>query len=263
MELTFALSTVETVLLAGVRIAAFLVIAPPFSHGAIPGNVKAMLAGGLGIAAAPRAVAAAQAAGLTPGNSIAAGTPAFLGEVLLQVVIGLALGFLVFLVFAAVQAAGNLIDLFGGFQLAQAFDPMSMTNGAQFSRLYGLTALVLLFASDAYQVLITGLVHSFDALPLGAAMNLATLSQTLTSGVSGMVVSALQIAGPLVAVLFLADVGLGLLTRVAPALNAFALGFPLKILLTLILGASAYLALPHVVASLTDDSVAGLLGIAR
>ncbi len=263
MELTFSLSTVETVLLAGTRIAAFLVIAPPFAHRAVPGTVKAMLAGGLGIAAAPRAVEAARAAGLTPGNAIASGTPAFLGEVVLQVLVGLALGFLVSLVFAAVQSAGNLIDLFGGFQLAQAFDPMSMTNGAQFARLYQMTALVLLFASDAYQVLITGLVHSFDALPLGAAMDLGTLAQTLTTGVSGMVVAALQIAGPLVAVLFLADVGLGLLTRVAPALNAFALGFPLKILLTLLLGASAFLALPHVVASLTGDSITGLLGVTR
>ena len=52
-----------------------------------------------------------------------------------------------------------------------------------------------------------------------------------------MFVAALQIAGPLLVVLFLADVGLGLLTRVAPALNAFALGFPLKILLTLVVSA--------------------------
>ena len=263
MELTFPLSTVETVLLAGVRIAAFLIIAPPFAHRAVPGQVKAMLAGGLGIAAAPRAAEAAQAAGLTPGNSIESGTASFLGEVLLQVLVGLALGFLVSLIFTAVQAAGSLIDLFGGFSLAQTYDPLSKTNGAQFSRLYQLTALVLLFASDAYQVLITGLMHSFDALPLGATIDLGTLAETLTSGVSGMVVASMQIAGPLVAVLFLADVGLGLLTRVAPALNAFALGFPLKILLSLILGASAYLALPHVVASLTDDSITGLLGLTR
>ena len=263
MELSFPLATVETVLLAGVRIVAFLVIAPPFSSRAIPGTVKAMLAGGLGIAAAPRAVAAAQGAGFTPGATIASGTPAFLGEVLLQVLVGLALGFLVSLVFAAVQAAGNLIDLFGGFQLAAAFDPLSMTNGAQFSRLYMMTALVLLFASDAYQVLITGLMHSFDALPLGAGIDLGTLAETLTAGVTGMVVAALQIAGPLVAVLFLADVGLGLLTRVAPALNAFALGFPLKILLTLLLGVTAYIALPGVVANLTDDSITGLLQVTR
>ena len=55
----------------------------------------------------------------------------------------------------------------------------------------------------------------------------------MTSAVTGMFLSAVQIAGPLLVVLFLADVGLGLLTRVAPALNAFSLGFPLKIMLTL------------------------------
>ena len=70
-----------------------------------------------------------------------------------------------------------------------------------------------------------------------------------------MFVGALQIAGPLLVVLFLADVGLGLLTRVAPALNAFAMGFPLKILISLSLGAFAFLALPNVVRGLTGKSV--------
>lgn len=169
MGITLPLASLEVVMLAGVRIAAFLVVAPPFSHRAIPGQVKAMLAVGLGLLAAPRA---AEAAGPTLGTSIASGTAQFLGDVLLQALIGLALGFLVMLVFSAVQAAGNMIDLFGGFQLAQAFDPMSMTNGAQFAKLYQLTAIVLLFASDAYQVVIAGLVRSFDALPLGTPLDL-------------------------------------------------------------------------------------------
>ena len=156
-----------------------------------------------------------------------------------------------------------MIDLFGGFQLASAFDPMSMTNGAQWSRLYQLTTIVLLFASNAYQVMIAGLARTFDALPLGSGLDLAALAHTLTTGLTDMFVAALQIAGPLIAVLFLADVGLGLLTRVAPALNAFALGFPLKILLTLTLGVTAYLALPNVVAALTDSSISALLGVTR
>lgn len=263
MELTFPLATVEVVMLAAVRIAAFLVVAPPFAHRAVPGTVKAMLATGLGLAAAPRAAAAADEAGLPVGGAIASGTASFLGDVLLQLLIGLALGFLVWLVFAAVQSAGSLIDLFGGFQLAAAFDPMSMSNGAQFARLYQLTAVALLFASDGYQVVLGGLVRTFDALPIGASLDLAVLSERLVSGASGMFVAALQVAGPLIAVLFLADVGLGLLTRVAPALNAFALGFPLKILLTVALGVSAYLALPNVVAALTETSVTELLGVTR
>ena len=247
MTLTLPLATIELVMLTAVRIAAFIVIAPPFAHKAVPGQVKVMLSLGLGILVAPRAAAAAEEAGNPVGGAIASGTATFLGALLLQVLIGL--------VFSAVQAAGNLIDLFGGFQMAAAFDPMSLTNGAQFARLYQLTAMVLLFASDAYQVVIAGLLRTFEALPLGTGIDLAVLGETLTSGFTEMFVAALQVAGPLIAVLFLADAGLGLLTRVAPALNAFALGFPLKILLTVTLGASAYLALPHIVATLTDTAV--------
>ncbi len=262
MQLTFPLATVEIVMLAGIRIAAFLVIAPPFASKSVPGAVKAMLAVGLGLAVAPRAAQAAAAAGSPAGQAIASGTGAFVGDVLLQVLVGAALGFVVSMVFAAVQAAGAAIDLFGGFQLAAAFDPMSMTNGAQFSRLYQMTTLTLLFASNAYQVVLAGLARTFVALPLGAGMDLAVLGRVMTAGLTQLVVAALQIAGPLIAVLFLADVGLGLLTRVAPALNAFALGFPLKILLTLVLGVSAYLALPNVVGSLTETAVTSLLGVA-
>lgn len=258
MNLTLALGTVEIIMLAGVRIAAFLVIAPPFASRAVPGRIKAMLALGLGLAVAPRAGAAPGA-----GGSIAAGTASFLGDLVLQVLIGGALGFLVALAFAAVQAAGSLIDLFGGFQLAAAFDPASMSNGAQFSRLYQMTAVVLLVASDAHQIVLGGLLRTFEALPLGTGLDLAKMGVAATEGLTQMFLAALQIAGPLIVVLFLADVGLGLLTRVAPALNAFALGFPLKILLTVSLSVMAYLALPGVVEAVTGTAVEDVLRVGR
>lgn len=261
MNLTVALATLEVVLLAGVRIAAFLVIAPPFSHRSVPGRVKAMLAMGLALATAPRAASASARTGTA--SSIESSAGAFVGDLVLQVLAGAALGFLVMLVFAAVQSAGNLIDLFGGFQLAMAFDPLSATNGAQFSRLYTMTAVVLLVASDAHHLVLGGLARTFDALPLGTSLNLGALGQAATTGLVDMFVAALQVAGPLIVVLFLADAGLGLLTRVAPALNAFALGFPLKILLTISLGVMAYLALPGIIGTLTGTAVETVLEVGR
>jgi flagellar biosynthetic protein FliR len=189
-------------------------------------------------------------------------TGEFVGDLVLEAVVGAALGFLVSLVFSAVQAAGNLIDLFGGFQLAQAFDPQNMTAGAQFSRLYNMTCLVLLFVSGAYQLLIGGLARSFDAVPPGTGLDLAAMAQAATTGLSDMFVAALQIGGPLLVVLFLTDVGLGLLTRVSPALNAFAMGFPLKILMTVTFAGFAYLALPGVVNDLARRAVEAVLGVA-
>lgn len=251
MDVTLSLAAVQTAMLAGVRFAAFLLIAPPFAHRGIPNTVKAMLSIGMALAVLPRL-------DLVSTTS----TGQFVGDLVLEAVVGAALGFLVSLVFSAVQAAGNLIDLFGGFQLAQAFDPQNMTSGAQFSRLYNMTCLVLLFVSGAYQLLLGGLARSFDAVPPGAGLDLAAMGQAVTTGLSDMFLAALQIGGPLLVVLFLTDVGLGLLTRVSPALNAFAMGFPLKILMTVTFAGFAYLALPGVVNDLAHRAVEAVLGIA-
>ena len=195
-------------------------------------------------------------AGYTPRD-----TAGFLTGVVLELVTGLVLGFLVLVIFSAVQSAGSLIDLFSGFQMAQGFDPQMNVNGAQFTRLMQMAALALLFASDGYQLVITGLTGSFVALPLAGGIDLAQPVQAMTSAVTGMFLAAVQIAGPLVVVLFLADVGLGLLTRVAPALNAFSLGFPLKILMTLMLAGFMFLALPRIVSSLANQAAKTVLGV--
>lgn len=252
MTLSLSSGALESLMLVAVRIVAFLVIAPPFSHRGIPATVKVMLATGVAVAVAPRV---AERASSSPGE--------YVGLLVGEVLVGVGLGFLVAVVFAAVQSAGGLIDLMGGFSLAQGFDPMTQVNGAQFTRLYQLTAIVLLFVSDGYQMVLGGIVRTFDALPLGSTLELPVLGDALTSALTGMFLATLQIAGPLVVVLFLADVGLGLLTRVAPALNAFALGFPLKILLTLTLSSLTFLAMPRIVESLTGQSLQALFGVVR
>lgn len=251
MNITLNFEWIEAVMLAAVRMTAFIVIAPPFSYNAIPLRTKGMLGIGLAFAVAPR---------VTDGY-VSPDTAGFLTALVLEIVVGASLGFLVMVVFSAVQSAGSLVDLFGGFQLAQAFDPQSMINGAQFTRLYQMTALALLFASGGYQLIIGGLARSFTALPLGGGIDLAAPAQAMIGAVTQMFLAAVQIAGPLLVVLFLADAGLALLTRVAPALNAFAMGFPLKILITLILGGVVFVALPGVVSSLTGKAVGTLIGV--
>ncbi len=241
----------EAVLLSSVRMAAFVVIAPPFSYRAFPGRIKAMLAIGLGVAVSPQVVP----------NYVSGTDAQFFGALVMELLVGMLLGFLVYVAFAAVQSAGNLIDSFGGFQLAQAYDPGTMINGAQFSRLFHMTAVALLLASGAYQLILGGLFRTFDAIPLGGGINMAMSADLIVTAVTQMFLASVQIAGPLLIVLFLADAGLGLLSRVAPALNAFALGFPLKIFLTLALGGLVLAVLPAVVAAITDTVVTTLLGV--
>lgn len=251
MEFVLSAAWIEAVMLAGVRVVAFLVVAPPFSYGAIPTRVKAMLGVGLALAVSPVVTA-----GYEPLD-----TAGFFGALVLEILVGAVLGFLVLIIFSAVQSAGGLIDLFGGFQLAMAFDPATMVNGAQFTRLFQMTALALLFASDGYQLIIAGLARSFNALPLGGGIDMAEPVEAMTTGLTEMFLASVQIAGPLLVVLFLADAGLGLLTRVAPALNAFAMGFPLKILLTLLLVPIVFVALPRIISALTGSAVDAMMGV--
>lgn len=251
--MSLPVTTLVAILLGGIRAAAWLFIAPGFGRW-IPPTVRGLLAIALVLPNTPRL--AEQLPALT--------TWGIISTAVLQVGIGAALGFVTYLMFAAVQAAGDLIDVTSGYSLSTAFDPMSASAGSVFGRLHQMLAVALLFALNLHLVLLRGFVTSFEALPLDAGLSLDTLGSLLVDGIGEMFLSAAQIAGPLVAVLFLSDVGLALLTRVAPTLNAFSVGFPVKMLLTLLIVGLTLPALPGVVTRLVDTgnlAVAALLGL--
>lgn len=253
MGIELALPTMLGLLLGSVRSAAWLLVSPPFATRIIPGTIKAVLAVALALPVASRI--GPQIPELSTGALISA--------VVLQVVTGAALGFITYLLFAAVQAAGDLIDLFGGFTLAQAYDPMSMSQSSIFGRFHQLLGLVLLFVTDAHLVIVAGFLRSYDAIPVTEGVAMDATADALLNGISQFFLAALEIAGPMVVVLFLADVALGLLTRVSPQLNAFALGFPIKIFLTLALIGFTFPLLPGAIEGLSDtaaDATISMLG---
>jgi flagellar biosynthetic protein FliR len=233
------------VFLGAARAGAWLMLCPPFNSRMIPGQVKVLLSIGMALPMTPYLTAS------VPSLQ----TSAIIAATVLQVFVGAALGFITLLFFAAVQAAGDLIDVFGGFTLAAAYDPLSFNQSSVFGRFYNLVAVTLLFASDGHQMVLRGFMQSYRTLPLDAAFSLETFSTVLTDGIGEMFMAALQIAGPLIAVLFLTDVAFGLLNRVAPALNAFQLGFPAKIFLVLTLSGTAIAVLPQALDGLIDKAV--------
>ena len=105
MDIPLNLAWLESTSLAAVRMTAFLFLAPPFSFSAFPARVKAMLAVGLSLAVSPA----------VSRNYHTLETPEYLMALVLELVVGAVLGLLVMLVFSAIQSAGSLIDLFGGF----------------------------------------------------------------------------------------------------------------------------------------------------
>lgn len=238
--------------LAGIRLLAWLMIVPPFSSKAVPTVAKVLLAVGLAFAVTP----------LLATTSVPTDGMQLAGLALQEALLGATMGFVTYLVFAAVQAAGDLIDVFGGFSLAMAFDPMSLNTNSVFGKLHQMMALMLLFATNAHLLVIGGLLRTFDRMPVGTSWQAADVTQVVTVAFGVFFTSAVQIALPLIGVLFLADLGLALLTKVAPQLNAIGIMFPAKIGLTLLVVGLSFPVLPHVIERLVEaaSEAMGALG---
>lgn len=244
MTASLPLDLVLGFLLAVVRASAWLTVVPPFNTRMIPVQAKIGLAVALAIPVAPQVAATAPEAEVGP----------LVVAVLMQVAIGLALGFVVQLVFAAVQAAGELIDLFAGFTIAATYDPFTNANQAVFGRFYQLLAVAMLFALDGHLMLVHGFLASFSVSPSGMP-NLGAGSGELIDALGLFFLAALQIAAPLLGALFLTEVALGLLSKAAPQMNVFTLGFPIKILLTFGLVGLALPLLPRAIDALLRAAV--------
>lgn len=244
------MGTVAALLLGMCRATGFMLIAPPFNTRAMPSQAKALFAMVLTIALMPTI-----REDIGPDPSFAL----LIGGALSELVIGAALGFLVSLVFSAVQIAGDLIDLASGFALQPAFDPQAMTMHSAIGKFHSLMATTLLFTSGAHLMLVRGFVQSYDALPLGGGLPTDDLGPMLIHGISTMFLSALQIAGPMIAVLFLTDMALALLSKAAPGLNVFQVGLPLKMMMVLGLLALTIPLLPAAIEALITEGIRMML----
>jgi flagellar biosynthetic protein FliR len=240
--LTLAGAPLVAYLLASVRLVAWLLVAPPFASKAVPVLVKTLLALGMALAVVPR-----MAEGGVPADAMT-----LVATALQEALIGASMGFVTFLVFAAVQSAGDLVDVFGGFSLAAAFDPLSQNVNSVHGKLFAMLATMLLFASSAHLLVIGGLLRSFETMPVGTAWHPAGVAEVVTTAFGMFFTAAVQIALPLIGVLFLADLGLALLTRVAPQLNAIGIMFPAKIGLTMLVVGLSFAVLPEAMSRLLE-----------
>ena len=245
MDLTVPSATLAALLLGTARATGFVVLAPPFNNSSIPMAVKGTLALALSLVVFPHLSADMPA--VTAGFLVVTAVT--------EAVIGAALGFVVQVLFSAVQLAGDLIDVTGGFSLQPAYDPMSLTVNSSIGRLHYLLATTLLFTSGGHLLLVRGFVTSYQGLPLGAMIDTAQLGQAMIKALAMMFLAAVQIAGPMIAVLLLADVALALLSKAAPALNIFSLGFPVKIMITLTLLGLTFPLLPSALDALLNAGV--------
>ncbi|MEJ7138566.1 flagellar biosynthetic protein FliR [Amphibiibacter pelophylacis] len=180
------------------------------------------------------AIALAAQAGLAPAPLLPLDAPMVWQLVLQQVLIGIAVGFSVRLVFAAIELAGEIIGLQMGLNFAAFFDPVSASQSTAVTRLYTNMANFLFVTINGHVLVIAAVIHSFDAFPV-SAQPFAFLAQVRPE-LWGAELFRLGLwsALPIVGLLLFINLVMGIITRVAPQMNLFSIGFPLTVTLGLV-----------------------------
>lgn len=146
-----------------------------------------------------------------------------------QIVIGLCLGFILRLVFAAVEFAGQFMGLQMGLSFASLFDPV---NGAQtpvLAQFMVLLTILILFASNGHHLVVAAVVDSFQQVPVSAEPMSSKGFYSILHWSASMFSTGLQIALPVTAAVLASNLAIGMMSRAAPQLNIFAVGFPLTL----------------------------------
>lgn len=202
------------------RVLALFTAAPVFSMRAIPVRVRIGLA--FLVALCAQAVLPDQPVIDLNGREAA-------GAVLQQVGVGLAIGFAVRLVFAAVELAGEVIGLQMGLNFASFFDPASNAQVSAVARFFGNIAMLLFVVVNGHLMVLMAVVKSFDAFPVNGQFLQAVAQMRLHELGASLFASGLWIALPMIALLLFVNLTLGIISRVAPQMNIYAVGFPVTL----------------------------------
>jgi flagellar biosynthetic protein FliR len=251
MSVTFSASFAIALALAFARSLAWVSICPPFSNASIPAMTKIAFAGAVSLFAA-----SALQHDVLPLSDVQVVT-----ELVIQVGVGVVLGYVVSLFVNAVVGAGSLVDLFSGLNLPASIDPLSLQQTKLFGQFYNMVLMALLFTTGGVIVIVEGFVKSFTAVGTSfPPVTLGDLAATITGDVVSFFAAALEIAAPIIVVLFATQIVLALLAKAAPQINVFVFGMPLQILVGLTAVGVAIAALPNDVTNLIARAMTQLFG---
>lgn len=201
-------------------------VAPLLGHNVIPMRVK------IGLAVALSVIVGSIIP--TP-PSVPLVSVKAIGLIIEQLLIGMAIGLCIRMIFATVQAAGEYIGMQMGLGFATMYSAATGANSVIIARLLDTLAMLLFFAVNGHLIIIQILVNTFTELPIGqfefnpdAWKMLVVYAKTIFS--AGLLLSL-----PMLTALLLMNLAMGILNRSAPQLTVFSIGFPLTLLVGLVL----------------------------
>ncbi|NLV21146.1 MAG: flagellar type III secretion system protein FliR [Syntrophomonadaceae bacterium] len=200
------------------RLSAFIFLVPFFSIKGTPNLVK------IGFAIFLTAL-------LLPGLNIgvvAADMPHFSLLVIKEVLVGLILGFVSLLSFAAIRIAGSIIDIQIGFAMATVFDPQNQSRITLMGQFFYIFQILLFLSVDGHHSLLRAISYSYELLPvMGGALKITVVPSVIQLFIQVFSLG-IRIAAPFFIVFLICDIALGIIARTVPQLNIFILSFPIK-----------------------------------
>lgn len=203
------------------RIAAFLSVIPLIGSQLVSPTNRMVLAIALSFAIAPS---------IPPLTSELAFSFNVLLEIAKQILIGIAFGFTLLLFFHIFALAGQLIALQMGLGFASMIDPSNGVSVPIVSQFYSIMVGILFLAINGHLVAIEALAQSFQFIPLQDSWDFSSAAYQLVSAGSWMFSAALLIALPAITAILIVNLSFGVMTRAAPQLNIFSLGFPFTLI---------------------------------
>ncbi len=152
-----------------------------------------------------------------------------------QIAIGIAMGFILHLVFGATILMGQTLGMSMGLGFASVVDPQNGTQVPVVSQFFLIMGTLIFLSMNGHIVLISILLDSFQTYPVGAEGWVVDAPYTIALWAARMFASALMMALPVMTTVLLVNLALGVITRTAPQLNIFAIGFPIAIMIGLVM----------------------------
>jgi flagellar biosynthetic protein FliR len=209
------------------RVGPLFIVGPMFSSPLVPMRVRGIVAVALALGLGP--IIGREAGTLDPDVLTLAGL------IFKEALIGFAFAFALGALFAALSVAGSFLDTLIGFSFGGTVDPITGVQSAVVSQAYALVGVLIFIAINGDVWVIQGLAKTYEVVPMNAVPAIGPMVAGAVDAFASIFVAAIQVAGPVMLALLLTDAAFGMVSRVVPQLNVFAVGFPAKVLVGLAL----------------------------
>ena len=241
---TFSLLTFEYYLLVLVRIASFVAVAPFFGFNSVPTRVKTGFS----------AVFAILVAQVMPVEIVYEGMLEYALITVKEAITGLTLGMVANACTYVIGFAGHLIDMQIGLSMAQEFNPLTRTQESITGNMYYYSIMLLLLVSDLYHYIIRAVADSFVLIPVNTQhFHWEYLANSMVTLITDILIIGFRIMLPVFACCMVMNCILGIMAKVAPQMNMFAVGIQIKIFVGYALLVVTVIMLPRAAALIGDE----------